>query len=67
MYKWDVDHVLRSKHAYTKSIVSLIGDNITRLIFNKVQFYFYDCDSSNIIKHKLKDRYGNNSIYDSII
>lgn len=67
MYKWDVGHVLRSRHAYAKSIISLVDDDIIRLVANRVQFYFYDCDSNDVFKHKLKDRHDSSSIYDSMI
>lgn len=67
MYKWDVDHVLRSRHAYVKSIISLVGDDITYLVANRVQFYFYDCDSNDVFKHRLKDKHNSSSIYNSII
>lgn len=67
MYKWDVNHVLRFKYTYVKNIVNFVNYDITRLIFNKVQFYFYNCDLNNIIKHKLKNKHDNNFVDDNII
>ncbi len=63
MYKWGIGYKLRPKHAYSESILSFIGGDIRRLVSNRVRFYFYNYDPSNVFKRRLKDRYSSSSIY----
>lgn len=44
-----------------------MNDDIIRFVFNKIQFYFYNYNSNNIFKRKLKNEYNNNFVNDNII